>query len=473
MSELCWLSAAGIGAAYAARRLSPVELVRALLDQASTHDGQLNAFIHLDADAVMRDAQTAERELMSGKRRSPLHGVPIAIKDIVDVAGDVTTCHSRVMLDSVAAAEDAGVITRLREAGAILFGKTSLHEFAIGGPAFDLPFPPARNPWNRDHHPGGSSSGAGAALAAGMVPLALGTDTGGSIRNPAGACGLVGLKPTYGLVSRRGAFPLSFTLDHLGPLSRTVTDAALSLEAMAGHDARDPSSARQVPGIYSDALEQGLRGLRVGYVRHFHERDMQASPEVAASLDAVAALLRQEGAEVRDIELPPLHHFAWPQRVIFHAEAWAVHSQWLCSRPDDYAGISRRKLLAGAFLDAGDYVQAQQSRTVMIEAVNRALREVDVLLTVNSADTPCRIDDADEAVRTYSRHARSPFNLTGHPAMALMCGLSDAGLPLSMQLVGRPFDEATLLRAARAYERATPWHAMHPPRLAAAALQAA
>lgn len=465
MSDLCWSSAADLAAAYEARRLSPLELTRALLDRVAAHDSQLNAFIRLDAEAVLRDAATAERELLAGRRRSPLHGVPIAIKDIVDVAGDATTCHSKLMLDHVAA-EDAAVVTRLREAGAILFGKTALHEFAVGGPAFDLPFPPARNPWNPAYHPGGSSSGAGTALAAGMVPLAIGTDTGGSVRNPAGACGLVGLKPTYGRVSRRGVFPLSFTLDHVGPLTRTVTDAALSLQVMAGQDPRDPSCASAPTADYGQALERGLRGLRVGFVRHFHERDLHASPDVAAALDAAASLLRQEGAELRDIELPPLQHFAWPQRIIFHAEAWAVHSRWLCSRPQDYAGVSRRKLLPGAFLGAGDYVQAQQHRTVMVDAVNRALREVDVLLTANSMETPCRVDDADEAARTYPRHARSPFNLTGHPAIALMCGLSEE-LPLSMQLVGRPFDEATLLRAARGYERATPWHTMRPPAFAA------
>jgi aspartyl-tRNA(Asn)/glutamyl-tRNA(Gln) amidotransferase subunit A len=461
MKDLCWLTAAEIGAAYAARSLSPVELVRALLERVAAQDPQLNAFIRLDAGQVLEAAGVAERELLAGRSRGPLHGVPIAIKDIVDVAGQATTCHSKLMLDHVAG-QDAGVVTRLRAAGAILFGKTALHEFAIGGPAFDLPFPPARNPWNRDHHPGGSSSGSGAALAAGMVPLALGTDTGGSIRNPAGICGLVGLKPTYGRVSRSGVFPLSFTLDHVGPMSRTVTDAALALEAMAGQDPRDPSSVRATAAGCRERLEQGARGLRIGFVRHFHEQDQQASPEVAAALDAAAALLRREGAEVREIRLPPLQQFTWAQRVIFHAEAWAVHRKWLSERPADYAGISRRKLLPGAFLGAGDYVQAQQQRARMVAAVEHAFTEVDVLLTVNSLDTPCRIDDAEESVRTYARHARSPFNLTGHPAIAVMCGMSGNGFPLSLQLVGRAFDEATLLRAARAYERATPWHGLRP-----------
>jgi len=228
---------------------------------------------------------------------------------------------------------------------------------------------------------------------------------------------------------------------------------------------RDPSSARTAPPRYCDGLEQGLHGLRIGFVRHFHEKDLQASNDVAAALNEAASLLRREGAELQEVELPPLQHFTWAQRVIFHAEAWAVHRELLCSRPQDYAAISRRKLLPGALIGAGDFVQAQQIRTHMIDAVNGALSKVDVLLTANSMETPCLIDDADEAVRTYARHARSPFNLTGHPAIAVMCGVAGSGLPLSMQLVGRAFDEATLLRAARAYERATPWHQMHPPKL--------
>lgn len=462
MSGGDWLTATEISAAYAARRLSPVELVRALLARIEAHDPKLNAFTRVDAQAALDAAQLAEREIFAGQIRGPLHGVPIGIKDIIDMAGLPTTCHSRVMQDHVAR-EDAPVIGRLRAAGAILLGKTALHEFAIGGPAFDLPFPPARNPWNTGHHPGGSSSGSGAAVAGGLVPLALGTDTGGSIRNPAGMCGVVGLKPTYGLVPRRGAFPLSFTLDHIGPMARTVSDVALTLNALAGHDAGDPGSLRAPCTNFGADLERGARGLRIGFVRHFHETDLLASDEVCAGLDQVARVLRQEGADVREIELPPLQEFSAVQRVIFHAEAWAIHGKWLRDRPGDYSGISRRKLLPGAFLSASDYVHAQQHRRQLIDAVDNAFRDVDILLTANSMETACRIDDAQEFVRTYSRHARSPFNLTGHPAIALMCGLSSGGLPLSVQLVGRACDELTVLRAARAYERATAWHEMRPP----------
>ena len=462
MSDLHWLTAAEIGAAYAARRFSPVELVKALLDRIASLEPRLHAFIKLDSKAALAAARLAEQEIFAGRARGPLHGVPVGIKDIIDIAGQPTTCHSKIRLKNVARI-DAEVVSRLRAAGAILLGKLSLHEFAIGGPSFDLPFAPARNPWNLDHHPGGSSSGSGAALAAGFLPIALGTDTGGSIRNPAGTCGVVGLKPTYGLVSRRGVFPLAFTLDHIGPMARSVRDAALALDVLAGHDARDPGSAVIAQRGFGADLERGARGLRVGFVRHFHESDMIAHPEVTRALDEVAKVLKREGAVVRDIKLPRLQDLAGAHRVIMLAEAWAVHAQWLRERPADYAEMSRRKLMGGAFLSAGDYVHAQQRRLQLTDAVSDAFREVDILVCANSHDPACRIDDEGEIARTYPRQARSPFNLTGHPALAMMCGLSKAGLPIALQMVGRMHDEATLLRAAAAYERATDWHTRRPP----------
>jgi aspartyl-tRNA(Asn)/glutamyl-tRNA(Gln) amidotransferase subunit A len=462
VSDLHWLTAAEIGAAYAARRLSPVELVQALLERIALHDPQMHAFIKVDGDAALAAARCAEREISGGRARGPLHGVPVGIKDIIDVAGQPTTCHSKILLKNVARA-DAEVIRRLRAAGAILLGKLSLHEFAIGGPSFDLPFPPARNPWNVNHHPGGSSSGSGAALAAGFLPVALGTDTGGSIRNPAGTCGVVGLKPTYGLVSRRGVFPLAFSLDHIGPMTRSVRDAALALDVLAGHDARDPGSAAVAQRDFGADIERGARGLRIGFVRHFHEADEIAHPEVTVALDEAAKVLKREGAAVRDIRLPRLQDLGGVQRIFMLAESWAVHAQWLRERPGDYAETSRRKLMGGAFLSAGDYVHAQQHRLQLTDAVNDVFRDVDILLCANSLDPACRIDDAAELARTYARQARSPFNLTGHPALAMMCGLSKAGLPIAVQMVGRMHDEVTLLRAAAAYERATDWHTRRPP----------
>src|SRR6266581_5589975 len=281
MTDLPYLSVAEGAQLLRDRKLSPVEWTRALLDRIAAIDSHTNAFLVVTADKALAQAKTAEAEIAKGQWRGPMHGVPYAAKDIIDIEGMATTCHSKIR-QTHRATSDAFVIKKLNDAGAVLLGKLALHEFATGGPAFDLPWPPARNPWNLDHHPGGSSSGSGAALAAGFVPLALGTDTGGSIRNPAGSCGVVGLKPTYGLVSRRGVFPLAFTLDHIGPMARTVQDAALALDVLAGHDARDPGSAAVAHGNSGVDLERGARGLRVGFVRHFHETDVPAHPEVTA-----------------------------------------------------------------------------------------------------------------------------------------------------------------------------------------------
>ncbi len=462
MNDLHWTTAVEAAQAIAARELSPVELMTALLERIDRLDPKLHAFIRLDGEAAMDAARTAEAEIATGRRRGPLHGVPVGIKDIIDVSGLPTTCHSKILVDNIAAA-DAVCVSRLRGAGAIVVGKLSTHEFAIGGPSFDLPWPPARNPWNTDHHPGGSSSGSGAGVAAGLFPMALGSDTGGSIRNPASACGIVGLKPTYGLVSRRGVFPLSFTLDHVGPLTRTVADNALMLDVIAGHDPLDPGSAAAPAGHYTAGLERGVHGLRIGFIRHFHETDLPADPEVAAALENVAQTLQGLGAEIRDIRLPALGEFGAVNRVILQSEAWAIHGPWLRERPGDYGRLARRRLLPGAFIGAGDYVQASRRRLEMIAAVEDALRSVDVLLCASAMDPPSRIEDAAETERTYPRQARTPFNVTGHPALAMMAGLSRGGLPLSVQFAGRYFAEAMLLQVARGWERAADTDHQHPP----------
>lgn len=461
MSELHWMPAGMAARAIAARELSPVDLTKALLDRIERLDPKLNAFIRLDGEAALHAAKVAEAEAATGRLRGPLHGVPVGIKDIIDVAGLPTTCHSKILDGNVASA-DAVCVQKLRGAGAIVLGKLSTHEFAIGGPSFDLPWPPARNPWNTDHHPGGSSSGSGSGVAAGLFPMALGTDTGGSVRNPASSCGIVGLKPTYGLVSRRGVFPLSFTLDHIGPMTRGVADNALMLEAIAGHDPLDPGSAAASRGHYATALERGVRDLRVGFVRHFHETDMPADPEVTAALEHVARTLQMEGAELRDIRLPALGEFGAVNRVILQSEAWSIHAPWLRERPGDYGRLARRRLMAGAFMSAGDYMLASRRRLQMIAEVEAALREVDVLLCASSMDPACRIDQPVDLERTYPRQARTPFNVTGHPALAMMAGLSVGGLPVSVQFVGRYFDEATLFQVSRAWERAAGTDKKHP-----------
>jgi len=462
VTALHWLSATDAAQAIARRDVSPVELTRALLARIEQLDPKLHVFIRLDAEAALDAARAAETEIVNGRPRGKLHGIPVGIKDIIDVAGLPTTCHSKILLDNVAKT-DAAVIARLREAGAIVLGKLSTHEFAIGGPSFDLPFPPARNPWNPDHHPGGSSSGAGAGVAAGLFPLALGSDTGGSVRNPASCCGIVGMKPTYGLVSRRGVFPLSYTLDHIGPLTRTVADSALVLDAIAGHDPADPASAPSTARDFGREIGCGVKGLRIGFIRHFHQTDIPAHPEVAAALEEVARVLEAEGASIRSVTLPSLVEFAAVNRVILTSEAYSVHATWLREHPGDYGKLSRQRLLPGAFIPAGVYVDAQRRRTEMIAAIEDALRDFDVLLCASSMDPPSRIEDAAETARTYPRQARSPFNVTGHPALAMMAGLSRDGLPLSVQFVGRYFHDASLYRVAGTYERATEADKRRPP----------
>ncbi len=457
------LSLSEAAALIAARCLSPVELLEDCLARIAARDPGLNAFIKVTAEEARAAARAAEAEIAAQDGpRSALHGIPIGLKDIIDLAGHATTCHSKLCLDRVAA-EDAHVVARLRAAGAVFPGKLSTHEFAIGGPAFDLPFPPARNPWNPAHHPGGSSSGSGAAVGARMLPAALGTDTGGSVRHPASHCGLAGLKPTYGLVSRRGVFPLSFTLDHVGPMTRSVRDNAILLTAIAGHDPLDPGSARHAPEDYTRDLHKGLKGLTIGFVRHFHEDDSPASPDVAAALEEAAKLLAAEGARVRTITLPKLAEFGGVNRMILLPEACAIHEPWLRERPGDYAALTRKRLLPGMFLSGSDYVQAQRRRRDLVAAVEAAFQEVDLLLCASSMDVACRIDDPDAVERTYPRQARTPFNVTGQPALSIMCGLSAAeGLPIGMQIVGPSFSEALIYRAAAAYERAAPWAAMAP-----------
>lgn len=462
MSETQWLATSDIAAAFASKTLSPVELLSDLFARIEILDPTLHAFVHVDREGAMAAAKGAEAEIAAGRIRGPLHGVPIGLKDIVDVRGLPTTAHSKVLIDNVAQA-DAVVTRKLRQAGAVILGKLSTHEFAIGGPSFDLPFPPARNPWNTDHHPGGSSSGSGAGVAAGLFPLALGTDTGGSVRNPASACGIVGLKATYGLVSRRGVFPLSYTLDHVGPLARTVGDIALLLEAIVGYDPEDPGSAAAPVRHFDRLLNRGVRNLRIGFIRHFHERDLPAHPEVAAAMEDVVHVLRAEGAVVETVSLPSLNEFAGINRIILCSEAWSIHARWLRERPGDYGQSARQRLLPGAFMSAGTYVDAQRRRKEMIAAVEDLFRSYDVLLCASSMDPPSRIEDAAETGRTYPRQARTPFNITGHPAIAMMSGLTRNGLPTSVQFVGRYFDEATLLRVAAAYERATAWHKQKPP----------
>lgn len=461
MTDLAWLTVAEASELLRGKKLSPVEYAKALIDRVERHDGKLNAFLRFTPDLALEDARRAEAEIARGAWRGPLHGVPYGLKDIVDYAGLPTTAHSKILKDNVATA-DATVAQKLKAAGGVFMGKLSTHEFAIGGPSFDLPWPPARNPWNRDHFCGGSSSGAGTATAAGFLPAAIGSDTGGSVRNPASMCGVAGMKPTYGLVSRRGVIPLAFSLDHVGPLTRTVRDNALMLDLIAGHDPLDPGSASHAAGGYTAGLDRGVKGLRIGVIRHFYARDMQADPEMAAGIEAAVAKLAELGAEVREIQTAPLGEYLACNRTILTSEGFAIHEKWMRERPQDYGALARQRLMSGAFVRAADYVNATRLRRKMADAFHALFSGIDVAVTASSMDPPCRIDDPQAVEYTYGRQARAPFNITGGPALSVPVGFSKAGLPLAMQIVGKPFSEALIYRVAHAYELATEWVKRHP-----------
>ena len=461
MTELAWLSVADAGELLRTKRLSPLEYAKALIARSERHDRHYNAYLLATPELALADARRAEAEIMRGEWRGPFHGVPYGLKDIVDYQGLPTTAHSKMLQENIALA-DAAVTHKLRAAGGVFMGKLSTHEFAIGGPSFDLPWPPARNPWHRDYFCGGSSSGSGTATAAGFLPAAIGTDTGGSVRNPAAQCGVVGMKPTYGLVSRRGVVPLSFSLDHVGTLTRTVRDNALMLDVIAGHDAQDPGSANRAAGGYTAQLGRDINGLRVGVIRHFYQQDLQADPEMAAAIEAAVQTLAGLGAQVRDITTAPLAQYAACNRTILTSEAFALHENWMRERPHDYGALGRERLMAGAFVRAADYINATRLRRKFADAFHALFADVDVIVTANSMDPACRIDDPQALEAAYARQSRAPFNLTGSPAISIPTGFSKDGLPLAMQIVGRPFSEALIYQVAHAYEQAAGWGQRHP-----------
>src|SRR4051794_13317906 len=323
MTDLAYLTVAEGAELLRTRKLSPVDWTRGLLERIAAVDSHYNAFLVVTADKALAQAKAAEAEIAKGQWRGPMHGVPYAAKDIFDIEGMATTCHSKIRKDH-RAASDAFVVKKLRDAGAVLLGKVALHEFATGGPAFDLPWPPARNPWNRDHHPGGSSSGSGAALAAGLAPTALGTDTGGSVRNPATCCGVIGLKPTYGAVSLNGVFPLTHSLDHVGPMTRTVEDNAIFFHAIAGHDPDDPTSTTRAAADALKGLKTGVKGLRIGLIEHFYTEDAAADPEQVRAIEQAVATLQKLGATVKTIRLSPLPLWTDCNRTIHMAEAYSI-----------------------------------------------------------------------------------------------------------------------------------------------------
>ncbi len=443
------------------KELSPVELVDSRLDRIARLDGQLHSFIRVLADEARRDAKAAEAEIAGGQYRGPLHGIPIGLKDIYETAGVATTGHSKVMQDHVPLT-DAVSVTKLRQAGAIVMGKLATHEFALGGPSFDLPWPPAHNPWDTTRFTGGSSSGTGASVAAGLVLGGTGSDTGGSIRGPAAYCGLAGIKPTYGLISRAGILPLAFSLDHAGPMAWTAEDCAIMLQAMAGHDPADPASAKcQIPD-YRAALAGPVKGLRIGLVRHFYERDNEANAATRDAIAAAAKALEGLGCSVREVTLSPLQDWAACGVMIMLAEGYAIHEENLRRRFTDYGEIFRGRMALAGLITAADYVQALRRRRQLIAELDRAMAGLDLLMTAAAPSEAPPIDAVPKFAIFERPLMTMPFNVTGSPAMSVCCGFTEAGLPLSFQLIGKRFEDATVLRLAHAYEEATPWRQRRP-----------
>ncbi len=440
--------------------LSPVELTDALIARIEAVDPILNAFITQTFDVARDAARIAADEIASGKDKGPLHGIPFALKDIYDTAGILTSGHSRTLIDRVPAT-DATTVQKLKQAGGILMGKLATHEFAHGGPSFDLPWPPARNPWNTAHFTGGSSSGSGAAIAAGMVPATLGSDTGGSIRGPAGLSGTAGLKPTYGLVSRAGVLPNSYTYDTCGPLARTAEDCALILQAIAGYDPADPASANRPVADFTADLEKGIKGLRIGVVRHFWETDSRPHPALGPAMDQALKVLEFLGAELETIELRPLHHYSDVKITTAESELFSIHLAELRRRPGDFGQDFRSRVLPAALFTAEDYVRAGRARRVITEEMRDIYRRFDLLVTANTSAAP-RLDTYDSLSFYRSPSLTTPFNCTGQPTLALPCGFTDEGLPLSLQIAGRPFEDATVLRAGYAFECETGYWSARP-----------
>ncbi|GGF55182.1 glutamyl-tRNA(Gln) amidotransferase subunit A [Azorhizobium oxalatiphilum] len=458
-ADLCDLGIAELGQLMREGSISPVDVTTACLDRIARLDGSLNSFITVTAEAALAQARTAEAELAAGTDRGPFHGIPYALKDNVDTAGILSSSHSKIFADRMPQ-ESATVARKLEAAGGILIGKTATFEFAIGGPSFDLPWPPARNPWNRDYLPGGSSSGSGAAVGARFVPGAIGTDTGGSVRWPAAMCGITGLKPTYGRISRRGVHPNTYSLDHCGPMTRTAADCAAMLGACAGHDPLDPGSIDEPVPDYLAALTGSIKGLKIGLVRHWYEEE--ATEEVIAAVDASVEVLRGLGASVEVLTLDPLRDYVDAKTTISIAELFSVHEADIRTRPQDFGKLLRSRVMVGGLVRAEDYVQAMRWRTELCTRMMAAFSRYDLLVTAGwMAPADPAIPDGVDFFKKRQL-ATMPFSLAGLPALALPCGFSATGLPLSLQIAGRPFDEATVLCAGDAYQQATEWHLAKP-----------
>jgi aspartyl-tRNA(Asn)/glutamyl-tRNA(Gln) amidotransferase subunit A len=469
MSDLVWKSMTELARLIASKAASPVEVVQAHLDRIAALDGKLKCYITVLGDSALEAAKAAEAAVMSGNGVGPLHGVPIGLKDLYCTKGVKTTGGSKILGDWVPT-EDATVVSRLTAAGAIVLGKLNMHEFAYGPEGLNPHYGTPWNPWDAATHRicGGSSSGSGAAVAAGLCPGALGSDTGGSIRIPSSLCGITGIKPTYGRVSRAGVLPLAWSLDHVGPMCRTAMDCALMLGAMAGYDPRDPTTSVLPAPDYLAALTGQIKGLRIGVLRAFYLES--TDPAARALVEAAVKALEGLGASVQDVNLELPKHAAAASYAVISPEAYAYHEGWIKTRPRDYGADVRQRLLVGAFVSGADYLKGQRVRALIRDEVDRALGKLDVLVCATTPMPAPAVGQNEVAIGAETQPVRPnlirftrPFNLTGHPAASVPCGFTAAGLPVGLQIIGRPFDEATVLRAADAYQRVTDWHTRRPP----------
>ena len=436
------------------RHLSPVEVVRGLLERIEADES--NSFITVTAERALDEASRAEAEILAGRYRGPLHGVPVGLKDLIYTRGVRTTMGSAFFAEYVPD-HSATVARKLEEAGSVLIGKTNTHEFAYGPTGDRSYFGPARNPHDTRGITGGSSSGSGAAVAAGLCYGALGSDTGGSIRIPAALCGTVGMKPTFGRVSKWGVFPLSWSLDHVGPLTRTVSDNAMILNVLAGHDPADPHSADRPAEDFTRDLERGLRGTSLGLPSSFYFEHVDE--EVESRVREAAEVFSSLGAEVREVEIPNLWDTLKAQRLILAAEAYAVHEERLKNEPEKFGEEVRERLMDGERPKAYRYANARRRGMLATDEFDRVLDGVDVILTPSVPLSATEIGQREISIEGYEEDVRSaltrftgPTDLTGHPSLSVPCGTTNSGLPVGLQLIGRLFDEATLYRFGRAYE---------------------
>ena len=469
--DIPYLSATDLGGYIESKQLTPLEAVDAYLARIEQVDPKLNSYVAVCAETAREEARRAGAEIAGGKYRGPLHGIPVAIKDQIHVQGVANTDGSKIRADFVPDA-DATVVAKLRRAGAILLGKLNMSEFAMGDPISSY-FGAARNPWDLERNPGTSSTGSGAATAGFLCATSLGEDTGGSIRGPAANCGLVGLRPSWGRVSRYGVDGACWSIDTIGPISRSVADCAATIGAIAGYDANDPYTRRAPAPDYRQALTGDIRGLKVGLVTELMDPDLGLDDLTREAVAAAAQTLADLGAEVRDIALPLARQTGVIVRTITHTERVSLRPEWLRERPQDYHVNTRIAFMTGNLIPGQVYYKAQKLRAMVRRQVLSALEEVDLLIQPTSSGPAGKLDfNTGVASKEAAAQAlvegsyRGPYSLSGVPALSIPCGFTssgEGGLPLALQIAGRPFAEATVLNAAYAYEQATPWHNRRPP----------